>query len=249
MSTTKTPRKYKYADVVMLTSLATIVENAIINKAEIIAKRANWADPFLQNLLERIDTVIETYLGIDGAKALRKATKTVEDIQANALDKLGFFKLQVEQDFKKTPAQVKDILNELGFTTFYKDASQNKSQDALIDLLFQFKQNATADLITQLTSKGISATMIAEIIDFATNLKTANISQETFKSTRPSITKEAIAVFNDLYDDVIALGKISARIFNGNKAVQESFSYTKLGKLQQATLKEKKAANPTPPKP
>lgn len=37
-------RKYRHTDVVMLTSLSAIVENAIKNKTALVAKRATWAD-------------------------------------------------------------------------------------------------------------------------------------------------------------------------------------------------------------
>lgn len=248
MSTITTPRKYKFTDVVMLTSLSTIVENAIANKAALIQKRPTWADPFLQNLQQRINDAIQTYVGVDSAKALRAATKTFETLQEDALQKLSFLKLQIEQDFKKDASQKAEFLSQLGFTSFYKIASQNKSQDALIDLLYQFKKNATPALISSITAKGITATSINEIVSIADTLKNANISQETFKSTRPSITSEAINVFNELYDDVIAVAKISAGIFKEDKARQESFSFTKLSKVQQAAIQEKKVVKQAPSK-
>lgn len=247
MSTITIIRKYKFTDVVMLTSLATIIENAITNNVKIIEKRPTWTVAFFQDILQQIDDAIETYIGVDGAKELRAATKIVETIQADTLQKLSFLKLQIEQDFKKDPLQKTEFLNQLGYITYYKDANENKSQDALIDLLYQFKKNATTALIASITSKGITASSINEIISVAETLKNANISQETFKSNRPAITNEAIAVFNNLYDDVIAIGKISAAIFKDDKALQQSFSFTKLSKVQQAAIKEIKAPKSAPP--
>jgi hypothetical protein len=239
-------RKYRHTDVVMLTSLSTIVENAINNKTALIAKRATWADPFLANLKARVDAVIQANLGVDNAKELRQATQAVVDIQKNAIDKLGLFKIQIEQDFKKTPIRKTEILNLLGFTTYYQNAYKNKSQDALIDLLYQFKQNMDATLKIEVTNKGTDAASITEIISFADTLKNSNVSQETFKSNRPTLSEQAINTFNDLYDDVIAVGKISARIFLQEKSVKESFSYTKLANAQQKAIKAK---NPVPPTP
>ena len=39
-------RKYKTKDIEMLTATATIIENAIANKAFLQSKRTTWADPF-----------------------------------------------------------------------------------------------------------------------------------------------------------------------------------------------------------
>lgn len=239
-------RKYRHTDVVMLTSLSTIVENAIKNKAALVAKRATWADPFLPNLKTRIDTVIQANLGVDSAKELRQATQALVAIQKTAIDKLGLFKVQIEQDFKKTPVRRDEILNLLGFASHYQNAYKNKSQDALIDLLYQFKKNMDAALKTEITAKGTDAASITEIIGFADTLKNSNVSQETFKSNRPTLSEQAIKTFNDLYDDVIAVGKISSRLFLQDKPLKESFSYTKIANAQQTALKVKKTTPPTP---
>ncbi len=239
-------RKYRHTDVVMLTSVSTIIENAIKNKAALVAKRATWADPFLPNLKTRIDTVIQANLGVDSAKELRQATQALVAIQKTAIDKLGLFKVQIEQDFKKTPVRRDEILNLLGFTSHYQNAYKNKSQDALIDLLYQFKKNMDAALKTEITAKGTDAASITEIIGFADTLKNSNVSQETFKSNRPTLSEQAIKTFNDLYDDVIAVGKISSRLFLQDKPLKESFSYTKIANAQQTALKVKKTTLPTP---
>lgn len=239
-------RKYRHTDVIMLTSLSTIVENAIKNKTALVAKRAIWADPFLSNLKTRIDTVIQANLGVDSAKELRQATQALVAVQKIAIDKLGLFKVQIEQDFKKTTIRRDEILNVLGFTAFYQDAYKNKSQDALIDLLYQFKKNMDVTLKTEVTAKGTDAASITEIISFADTLKNSNVSQETFKSNRPTLSEAAVNTFNDLYDDVIAVGKISSRLFLHDKPLKESFSYTKIANAQQTALKVKKTTPPTP---
>jgi hypothetical protein len=240
-------KKFRHNIVVMLTAISTVVENAIKNKAAIIAKRATWADPFLPNLKARIDTVVQTYLGIDTAKELRNATQTLVVIQNTALDKLSFFQLQIKQDFKKNPIRRDEILNTLGFNDYYAQAYKNDSQDALINLLYQFKKNMDATLKAEITTKGTDAASITEIVSFADSLKNSNVSQETFKSNRTVLTEQATIVFNDLYDDVIAVGTISAGVFKKDKALKETFSYTKLANAQQAALKAKKTpVTPTP---
>ena len=240
-------KKFRHNIVVMITAISTVVENAIKNKAAIVAKRATWVDPFLPNLKARIDTVVQTYLGVDSAKDLRNATQALIATQNTALDKLSFFQLQIKQDFKKAPIRRDEILNLLGFNDYYKQAYKNDSQDALINLLYQFKKNMDATLKAEITGKGTDVASITEIIGFADTLKNSNVSQETFKSNRTVLTEQATNVFNDLYDDVIAVGRISAGVFKKDKAIKETFSYTKLANAQQAALKVKKTpVTPTP---
>ena len=99
MSTTVT-RKYKTKDVEMLTATATIIENAIANKTLLQSKRTTWADPFFDDLKTQIQTTTDTYLGKDAAQLMRQATQVVLTIQAQALNDLAEFKVQIEQDFK-----------------------------------------------------------------------------------------------------------------------------------------------------
>ena len=47
-------RKYNTKDVEMLTATATIIENTIQNKAFLQSKRTTWADPFFDELKDKI---------------------------------------------------------------------------------------------------------------------------------------------------------------------------------------------------
>ena len=126
-------RKYKTRDVEMLTASATIIENAIANKTFLQSKRTTWADPFFEDLKTNIENTTNTYLGKDAAKDMRKATQTVMYIQAQALNDLAEFKIQIEQDFKSNPTQKKEILTQLGFTAYHKLA-QKGDQEGLVNL-------------------------------------------------------------------------------------------------------------------
>ena len=82
---------------------------------------------------------------MDAAKDLRLATITINEIQTNAINDLALVKVQISEDFKDNPIRRTEILNELGFNTFLKSA-QRKDQEALINLLFQFKTNLSPTL-------------------------------------------------------------------------------------------------------
>lgn len=241
----KETRKYNCSDVVLLTTASTILENAKLNKTDLVAKRTTWADPFFPNLEIRIDNLTKTFIGVDTAKSLRNATIALKDIQAKSLTKLGDVKAQIEADFVKEPTTKKELLTNLGYTTYYTQAA-NKNQEATVNLLFQFKQNMTAATKAKITAKGTAAATIDEIITYADALNDANISQETFKSNRPNITEEAIKQFNDLYIDITAIGKITQRFYKDDVALKETFSFTKIANAQKAATKTK-TTTPKPP--
>src|SRR3972149_7835869 len=237
-------RAYKGKDVDMLPAGGTIIEQAIIHKATLILKRANWADPFLPDLQTRIKDAFSDFLGIDNAEQLREATQTLSGIQTNALRDLAEFKIQITEDFKSNRKRRDEILNKLGFTAHHKDA-QNKDQEALIELLTKFQKNMTTPLQTEITNAGMAASLITAIIGYANTLKNSNITQETMKGSRKVISQAAVTEFNEIYNTVISVGRISANFFKTDKAIQDKFSYAKtVGKLNQT--KPDKPVQPTP---
>ena len=224
---TKVKRKYNNKDIEMLTATSTIIENAIANKTFLQTKRSTWANTFFEDLKAQIENIIETYLGKDAAKQMRDATQIVLGIQKQALIDLAEFKVQVEEDFKENSTQKTEILNNLGFADYHKIA-QKGDQEGLVNLLFQFKTNMTTILKAEIVTKGTAETTIDNIIDYAGVLKNANINQETFKGTRKEITDEAITAFNEIYDRVISIAKISSNFYKTDKTKQQLFSYSKV---------------------
>lgn len=224
---TKVLRKYSNKDVEMLTAIATIIENALANKTFLQSKRSTWVDPFFEDLKTKIEQTTDTFLGKDAAKEMREATQVVIQIQKQALSDLAEFKVQVEQDFKSNPVQKTEIITQLGFATYFKTANTG-SQEALVNLLFQFKSNLSAALNTEIVDKGTAQATIDAIVGYAEALKNANISQETFKGTRKEITDEAINAFNEIYDQVISIAKIASNFYKTDKSKQQLFSFSKV---------------------
>ena len=148
-----TTRHYNTKDVDMLVSASTIIESAIANKTFLQSKRSTWADPFFDDLKTKINTAIQTYLGIDSAKDLRQSTQAILNIQTQALTDLAEAKVQITEDFKNNPPKQTEILTQLGFTSYHKP-SQRGDQEALINLLFQFKTNLTETLKTEIAAAG-----------------------------------------------------------------------------------------------
>jgi hypothetical protein len=62
-------------------------------------------------------------------------------------------------------------------------------------------------LRTQITAKGLSDTLISNIIGYARDFNEANTSQEGLKQSTKEISKEAADAFNSIYDEIIGLCK------------------------------------------
>jgi hypothetical protein len=240
-------RKYSYSDVVMLTTIDTLVELALKNETLLAAQRPGWAPPFFTNFQNQLNQTVHTHLGIDSAKNLRKASAVFTGLQGAALKKLGDMKEEIKQNFKDDPITQNELLTTLGFKEHFTEANSNKSQDALIDLLFTFSQNATAEDLALLTAKGVDPALATTIIGYAQTLKDANVQQETLKTTRKGITAETINAFNALYDEGVRIASLAARYTRDDKPLSQSFSFAKLAQAQKAALKAKKQSPPDKP--
>ncbi|UPT69295.1 MAG: hypothetical protein M0D53_08645 [Flavobacterium sp. JAD_PAG50586_2] len=231
--TTNIKRHYNTKDVDMIITASVIIEAAIANKALLQAKRSTWADPFFENIKNRIDAATQDYLGVDNAKDLRLSTQIVLSMQNAALNDLSQVKVQIEQDYKNNPARKTEILTQLGFIPYYKGA-QKKDQEALINLLYQFKVNLIPVLKTEIVNKGIAIETLDSIAAYADTLKEADIIQEGTKGTRRELTATAITEFNEIYDAITSIAIISAKLLKDNPALKQQFSYNKVSKTINA---------------
>jgi hypothetical protein len=130
-------------------------------------------------------------------------------------------------DFRKDKPRRDEILRELGFTSYLKD-TQKGDQEALINLLYQFKTNMDKPLQIEITGKGTDPATIIAITSLTQNLKDKNVTQEGLKGSRKEITDQAVNAFNEIYDRVISLAKIAAKFYKEDKAKAEQFSFKKV---------------------
>ena len=237
-------RIYNTKDVDMLLSIDTIIDAAIANKVFLQSKRSNWQDPFFEDIKQHINDVIQNYLGVDSAKQLRQATIAVKEIQFSALRELSEIKVQIEQDFKPTPDRKIEILKQLGFTDYYAKAS-SKDQEALINLLFQYKTNLTPSLKDEIVARGTAQAALDEIIVYANKLKDADVLQEGTKGTRKEITNEAIQVFNEIYSTVSSIAVIAAKFYKEQPVKKDQFNFSKVSKALNRTTSTNKVVPPS----
>ena len=220
-------RNYSYKDVDMLTASGIVAENFKANIGELSSVRTDWTEQYATDLVARINQTIETNLGIDAKKDLRDATSGVSSIQISAKRDLSFFKTQIDDDFKTLPVLRDEILNTLGFSKLLRNV-QKGNQEALVQLLYSFKKNMTDSLRAQITDKGLSANLIDKIVEYAGTFNEANTSQEGLKQSTKEISKEVVAVFNSIYDEIIGICKKVSNYYQFDAVKKEQFTFSKI---------------------
>ena len=229
-------RNYSYKDVVMLMAAKTILQSMQANLGELSTARSTWTEDYLSELILKIDSAIETYLGLDQAQSLRKATALLNQIMKPALRDLSFLKTQVEVDFKEGATE---ILKTLGMDKNLK----NMKQEALIETLYSLTKGMTDQLKSEITAKGTNPALIETLVGYASQLQQANLNQEGLKSTTKEVSREGIDAFNAIYDEVIGISKIAAKYYEADKLKKDQFTFSKVVKRMgvAASQKEEKA--------
>ena len=225
-------RIYKYKDVAMLMAAKTILESMRVNLGELSTVRTNWTEAYVTELILKIDTAIENFLGLDKQQGLREATELLNQIKIPALRDLGFIKTQIEVDFSKDAVE---ILKTLGLGKNL----HNIDQEGLIELLYSFKKGMTDQLKSEITQKGTNPVLIDNIIGYATQLQQANLSQEGLKSSTQELSQEAVDTFNSIYTEVVGIGKIASKVYQVDRLKKDQFSFSKVvRKMGTAPKKE-----------
>lgn len=233
-------RNYNYKDVDMLLASKTIVETLKANISDLSIARSTWTEEYATQLSAKIDDAIENYLGLDKKKELRDTTANLASIQAPAMRDLSFIKTQIEVDFGR---EAKEINKTLGFDKSLRSA-QKGDQEALIELLYRFKKGLSDNLKTQITEKGTNPELINRIVGYADQMKQTNIAQETLKETTKALSGEALAIFNEIYTEVIGICKIASNFYQFDQLKKEQFTFSKVVENMNAAKKVTETIEP-----
>jgi len=220
-------RSYHTPDVHMLVASKTIAENFKRLILELGSVRTDWTSQYAESLITRIEDALNTNLGIDSKKDLRSATTIVASLQLPAKRDISFFKIQIDEDFKKDPTKKIEILKTLGFAEFLRGV-QKGDQESLIQFLYAFKTNMTAELKAEITAKGLNPELIDNITGYADTFTDADVAQESLKGTTKEITQEVIDVFNAIYDEIIGICKKASKYYQYEPLKKEQFTFAKV---------------------
>lgn len=226
-------RMYNVKDVEMVFASKIITTSLNNHLSELVLARSTWTQEYVTDLNNRIDLLTESYLGLDKAEALRKATRVLSNIQTPAMKSVSFLKTQIGVDFGK---KAKDIFADLGFTKYLKKA-RDGDQEAQIQLLYAIKKGMTDKLKAEIVANGTNPELIENILAYATQLSNANLTQETLKSNRKTISAEALSAFNKLYSEIIGICKIASAYFIDQPLIKEKFTFSKVVAKMNASRK------------
>ena len=229
-------RIYPYKDADMLMASKIIAGNFKNNISELSTVRTDWTTDYSDKLDIRVNNVLEGYLGVNSKNDLLNATASLSAIQVQAKSDLSFFKTQIDDDFKDDKTKRDSINKILGFDRHIR-LVQRGNQESLVQLLYTFKTNMSESLRTEITSRGLSDSLITKIIDYAATFTQANVTQETSKETSKELTQEVIDSFNDIYSELIGICKKASAYYRYEPLKKEQFTFSKVIKNLGVTRK------------
>ncbi len=220
-------RAYNGKDVEMATIILVLVDFAIVKQAILVTFNTALTPDFLTAFRLRIVAETTTILGTDVLQTQRNATLQVLGMFSQAHDALAVVSLLLEAAFRTRPEVKKEILQSLGFTTFIRRV-QLRDQEALANLLFQYRRNLTGEVFEKLIDANIAEDKLNDPLAFVTTFNEANVYQEGEKEAHKEITDEDILTLNALYNETMFITGVAKAAFQKEKAILERFSYTKL---------------------
>ncbi|MDP3916067.1 MAG: hypothetical protein Q8R96_20245 [Bacteroidota bacterium] len=100
----------------------------LANLSELSTVRTNWTEAYVTELILKVDTAIENFLGLDKQQSLREATDLLNNIMTPALRDLAFVKTQIEVDFSK---EAGEMLKTLGLNINIHSVNQEGLKEAV----------------------------------------------------------------------------------------------------------------------
>ena len=221
----KVKRIYHCKDSELLLATSTICASAAEHQEALQDADATLTGAYLTGLSARTDTAIREVLGADNAAALRKASRTLFDMHDAALEDAGMVKTLIETKYSTDAVRRTELLNTLGFHSFYTQAAHG-NQDAMGSMLSRFAKNLTPDLEAELTGKGLQPARTARLRAAATAYNPANTAQEGAKQGRTELTDADLQTLNGLYSEVSGICKMGQRVFKQQPVVHDAFSFS-----------------------
>lgn len=219
-------RIYKASDIRMLSACDIIADSALENLTEIEGINPAWDEAFFKDIKRRILELVKNVFGAKSVKDLKVATAELAGLQKNLLYHLTLLHQQITGAYRKDAARKKEILDDLGYTAYWKKAKDRKVQIALIEMLEVFEDECTPDLRDELVSKKISSTSLDFVLENLSGMFTLNVVQEGKKGSRKLITADVVDKFNDIYSDTIFYTGSVRTLFQKDPIRQKSFTFS-----------------------
>jgi hypothetical protein len=217
------------------------------NIGELSKARTNWTPEYAASHGKNVDSVSETYLGVNTRNELFSATATLSKLTIPVKDDLSTIKKNISIDFKTDEMKRKDILSKLGYPSGHSVSQLNQSE--LVALLTAFKRALVPALLTEITAKGLPAEIPNRVLAAVAPITEANAVQEKLKTSTKEATDTTIKELNKLYEETISICKIAADHFKKDPVKKEKFTFSRLmhnlGEARPATKVKATTENTT----
>ena len=219
-------RKFRGREVSMVIACKVISNHFSANITELGNARTNWTPEYASDLATRIDTIASNYMGAKTRDELFNASATLLNLVVPAKRDLVSIKKQIMVDFANDPVKCASLLSGLGMSSNLRIAEL--TQGELVGMLIAFRRNLTQQMLTEITSKGMPATLPQRIVTYVDDINNANARQEQLKSSTKEATGTVISELNALYNEIIGICKIASDYFKADGLKKEMFTFSKI---------------------
>lgn len=234
-------RIYKASDIAMLLGGKIVAKNFLDYNSELSKVRTTWTPEYASSIVTKVDTVTDNLLGKTMRTQLFESTAKLDALVSPAHKDIVSLKVQIDADFKKDAVNYKVILDELGYTAYYKGITKDSQKD-VIGFLNLFTRNIGKHR-DAMVAKGTPADLIDRISGYSKIVSEANTIQEQMKTVSKNVTAENIDQLNALYEELSTICKIASDYYKQNPTMKELFTFgkivTKMGGDKTTTAKAK----------
>lgn len=203
-------RIYSFTDSDLIQSSRVMQGLFMEDKNAFIGFDANFADPFGENWLVRINALGDITEDSIHVGELTEATTKVMDLMGECKIHYQTIRYFVERAY---PGK-KEIWTQFGFNDYDEARKSETKMVKFLGIMHKTVLNYKNDLI----AVGLTQTNIDKIKTLQTDLTNADYEQELLKKKRPALTQERIVKLNECFEQMQRVSKAAKIIFINNYA-------------------------------
>lgn len=227
MSDPRPIRIYKCTDAQLITASYIILENMLTHKADFLAERTDFVDPFAENFKIRIGNASTTNLGESGNEGPKTATAPLETQKELAREKVQKMKRSIEAKYNSNPTRLKEIKNAMGLNEYYESfyAGDDNSATALYG---KMKTALDSPLKAELVAAGHAAPLFDNALAALLPITGLNVTQELEKGADLGLTDANINEFNAIHAITMDIANQGKSMYQQQPDLLDKFNFSKI---------------------
>ncbi len=214
-----------FNDFRMLLTCKTIAEDLALHIKELQQVNPVWTEGFSNELLNRVDSAFDYYLGLESNRRIEDVRNKLNHIQAQALRAIAFLKTRIDIAYAFNERKKNEVLNKLGFRQ-YLQAVQDKDTTALLDILSRIHENLSDSIRKDLIKNPSDEAFLMRITQFATRLRKANLSQQSLMATKKAIAENALKTYRELVYTLLEISQMATSYYKKDPQKASMFDYS-----------------------